>query len=76
MKGRVDVRRNETTGLSRLRFYAVHDDQLEVILGALKVVREELGTEDDTRALEMICLQCLCTPGARPRKAPSEAQPA
>jgi hypothetical protein len=70
MKGRVDVRHNRERGVSRLRFYDVHDDQLEVILEALKLARHELGVESDTQALEMICLQALAT--AAPAK-PSAA---
>jgi hypothetical protein len=70
-KGRVDIRHNDNRGTARLRFYGVHDDQQEVILQALKVARDGLGTESDTRALEAICLQFLTTGGApRPAATP------
>lgn len=59
--GRVDVRRTERTGKSRLRFYGVADDQLEIIRTALSLARSEFGTEFDSVALDAICVSYLAT---------------
>jgi hypothetical protein len=67
--GRVDVRQTERTGKSRLRFYGVADDQLEIIQTALFLARSELGTDFDTVALDGICTSYLATAGyASPAK--------
>lgn len=57
-RGRVqiDSRKNRKF---RLRVSYVHEDQLEVILAALKKARAETGTEIDAYALTMICLHFL-----------------
>jgi hypothetical protein len=70
-KGRVDVRQSQRRGTGRLRFYDAHKDTQEVVLEALKMAREGLDTDSDTRALEAICLHFLTTGGApRPAAAP------
>ena len=66
--GKVDIRFNEKTGKARLRFYGVAPDQLELILCALKHVREELQTEHDTVALEGLALSYLGTPKPKTQK--------
>jgi hypothetical protein len=57
--GRVNVHFNAKRGTGRLRFTAVHPDQLDTILLALKNARTEMQTEYDTAALDMICLNYL-----------------
>ena len=57
--GRVDTRTMRRTGLKRLRFYDVHQDQREVIVAALEKARIEGETDHDTVALTNICLAFL-----------------
>jgi hypothetical protein len=57
--GRVHVRPCKNRGYSRLRFMHVYPDQVESILQALSLTREELDTEYDSVALEAICLHYL-----------------
>ncbi len=57
--GKVDIRLTKRTGKYRLRFYAVAEDQLDIILPALQHAREEMGTEYDSVALDAICAQYL-----------------
>ncbi len=64
--GLVDVRTNRHTGKSRLRFYGIAADHLEVIQYALKVAREGLGTEYDSVALDAICQSFLGTHPGKP----------
>lgn len=55
----VDVRQMKRTGMYRLRFYDCYEDQLPNIKAALEIAREEMETEHDTQALEMICVHYL-----------------
>lgn len=59
--GRVDVRMTQRTGKVRLRFYGVAPDQLDSIVEALNMARQDLSTDYDTVALEQICLYFLAT---------------
>jgi hypothetical protein len=61
IRGRVNVRFNASRNIFRLRFNAVHQDQMATIQQALEDARAELGTEYDTVALEAICLSYLAT---------------
>ena len=56
---RVDIRQMQRTGKRRLRFYDVFPDQLPQIEAALEKARQEMGTDHDTQALEMICVHYL-----------------
>ncbi len=56
---RVDIRQMQRTGKCRLRFYDVFPDQLPQIEAALEKARQEMGTDHDTQALEMICVHYL-----------------
>jgi hypothetical protein len=57
--GRVHVRPNKDRGYSRLRFLHLYPEQVETILNALAIAREELGTEYDSVALDAICMNYL-----------------
>lgn len=57
--GTVDVRRRESTGKSRMRFFGVADDELEIILVALEIARNEANTIYDSVALDHICSSYL-----------------
>ena len=57
--GKVDTRTMRRTGLKRLRFYDLHEDQREVIQAALDHARTEAETEHDTVALTAICVHYL-----------------
>jgi hypothetical protein len=57
--GKVDIRTNQLTGKSRLRFYGAGSEQIETILRALSAVKLEFGTEHDTVALEALSLKYL-----------------
>lgn len=59
--GKVDVRIMQRNAKARLRFYNVAPDQLEVIMNALEIARNELGTGHDTVALDAICIHFLST---------------
>lgn len=61
--GKVDTRAMRKTGLKRIRFYDVHEDQRELIMDALKKARGEAETEHDTVALTGICLHYLANSG-------------
>ena len=52
-------RRMQKTSKSKIRFYDCFDDQLPTIKAALEKAREEMGTDHDTQALEMVCLYYL-----------------
>jgi hypothetical protein len=52
---RVHIRKCKE-GSSRLRFYHVHDDQIETILLALEIAREVGESDFDAVALDRICL--------------------
>ncbi len=54
-RGKVKIHRNYKRGTSRLRFYPAHDDQVEIVLTALKKARADSGTEYD-----MVALTCIC----------------
>lgn len=56
---RMDVRRMQRTSKSRIRFYDVFDDQLPQIRAALDKARDEMETDHDSQALEMICVHYL-----------------
>ncbi len=58
---KVDYRKIKASGKTRLRFPDVHEDQLDLILQALEVAGEAMGTEHGTVALEAICLHFLTT---------------
>lgn len=58
-RGKVNIRRNESRGKSRLRFTGMHDDQVELILHALANARSESATEYDSVALTNICMAYL-----------------
>ena len=55
----VDVRQMRRSGLFRMRFYSLHADQLPTIRAALEKARDEMGTDHDSQALEMICVHYL-----------------
>lgn len=57
--GKVDTRVMRKTGLKRLRFYDVHEDQREVIEAALAKSRAIGESRHDTVALTNICLHFL-----------------
>lgn len=59
VRGRVNVRFNAGRNTFRLRFNAVHQDQMTTIKQALEDARAEWGTEYDVVALEAICLSYL-----------------
>lgn len=71
-RGRVNTRFNAKRGTYRLRFTSVHEDQMEMILLALRKCRAEADTEYDVVALELICMNYLATCSPRPRKAKTE----
>lgn len=56
---RVDLRQMKRTGKYRLRFYDCFEDQIPTITAALQKSRDQMGTEHDTQALEMICVHYL-----------------
>lgn len=57
--GRADRRLSKRDDKYRLRFYGIHEDQLESIDAALAHAREELNTKFDSVALEGLCLHYL-----------------
>lgn len=57
--GHARTRFNPRRGTYRLRFPAMHEDQLESVLAALHKARGEADTNFDSVALEMICLAYL-----------------
>ena len=59
VKGKVNIRRNDKRGTSRLRFSPAHDDQLDIVLAALNKARAVSGSEYDMVALTGICLQYI-----------------
>ena len=66
IRGRVNTRYNAKRNTHRFRFTSVHPDQAETILVALKKARKEQGTEYDVVALELICMEYLCSvPGIK-----------
>lgn len=66
--GQVDIRHSKRHDKFRLRFYAVAHDQLEVILPALRLAREELNTMYDSVALEHICMAYLMDHTGKPKQ--------
>ena len=59
---KVDYRKIKAPGdTTRLRFCDVHEDQLDLILQALELAGDAMGTEHGTVALESICLHFLTT---------------
>ena len=57
--GHARTRFNRKRGTYRLRFTAMHEDQLETVFAALQRARTVAGTKYDSVALEMICLEYL-----------------
>lgn len=57
----------------RIRVYALHEDQVELIKAALEMAREESGTEYDSVALTNICLAYLAS--GPPKRTPSSSRP-
>lgn len=57
--GRADRRLSNRDNTYRLRFYGLHDDQLETIDKALELAKEELNTKFDSVALEGLCFHYL-----------------
>jgi len=58
-QGKVNVRRNDKREKSRLRFNTADDDQVKIVLSALKKARAEAETKYDMVALTCICQQYL-----------------
>ena len=58
-QGKVNVRRHGKREKSRLRFNSADDDQVKIVLSALKKARTEAETRYDMVALTCICQQYI-----------------